>query len=49
MTFREAQLTLQLLAEQQLGAPARAEVYAAKAAEDAAAAAAADAYTSTRG
>lgn len=49
MTFREAQLSLQLLAEQHLGAPTRAEVYAAKAAEDAAAAAAADAYLAATG
>lgn len=37
MTWREAQLSLQLLAELRVGAPSRADTYAAKAAEDAAA------------
>lgn len=36
MTWDEAQMSLQLLAELGVGAPARAQVYAAKAAEDAA-------------
>lgn len=36
MTWHEAQLSLQLLAEMRVGALSRAELYEAKAAEDAA-------------
>ena len=45
LTWREAQLSLQLLAEQRVGSPARMAVLEAKAAEDAAASAAASAWT----
>lgn len=41
MTFREATLALQLLAEERVGATARARIYEQKAREDAAVAAAA--------
>ena len=44
LTWREAQLSLQLLAEQRIGAPARLALLQAKAEEDAAAAAAASAW-----
>ena len=45
LTWREAQLSLQLAAEQRVGAPARQAILQAKAEEDAAAAAAASAWT----
>ena len=43
MTFAQAQLSLQLMAEERYGGPTRAEAYARKAREDAAASALAEA------
>lgn len=36
MTFEQAQLSLQLMAEERIGAPTRSEAYARRAREDAA-------------